>query len=324
VAIDTGKLMKDFRSRERTEREEKVALAVAERYALVEKVARAGLKVGDVVGDEIAAAAPRALRKRVSADLVPTFPADMPPPAPAHLPATARGGAAAVYMPACINRIFGNPRGLDARMTLPEALVTVSARAGKPVWIPRDAAGNCCATPWSSKGYQQGQEFMAAKMVESLRRWTDGGELPVVVDASSCSHAMLELCDDVEVIDSVAWAHDHLLPELDVRRKAGSVAVHPTCSTNHMGLRAKLVAMAWQLADDVVVPAGTTCCGMAGDRGLLHPELPQSALRDAAAELEGQQLDACVSSNRTCEVGLQQVTGRPYGSFVFLLEELTR
>jgi D-lactate dehydrogenase len=31
-----------------------------------------------------------------------------------------------------------------------------------------------------------------------------------------------------------------------------------------------------------------------------------------------------VSSNRTCELGLQQVTGRPYSSFVFLLEELTR
>jgi hypothetical protein len=31
-----------------------------------------------------------------------------------------------------------------------------------------------------------------------------------------------------------------------------------------------------------------------------------------------------VCSNRTCEIGLQEVTGRPYGSFVQLLEELTR
>jgi len=27
------------------------------------------------------------------------------------------------------------------------------------------------------------------------------------------------------------------------------------------------------------------CCGMAGDRGLLHPELAASALRDVADEL---------------------------------------
>jgi D-lactate dehydrogenase len=63
---------------------------------------------------------------------------------------------------------------------------------------------------------------------------------------------------------------------------------------------------------------------MAGDRGWLHPELPQSALRDVARELEGHQLDACVSSNRTCEAALQEVTGRDYRSFVQVLEELTR
>ena len=91
-----------------------------------------------------------------------------------------------------------------------------------------------------------------------------------------------------------------------------------------MRLAPRLEAVARALADEVVVPVGTTCCGMAGDRGLLHPELPESALRDVKTELEGRQVDACVSSNRTCELGLEQVTGRPYASFVFLLEELTR
>jgi D-lactate dehydrogenase len=324
VAIDTGKVMKAFRAREHTEREEKAALGVAKRYARVERLARAGLRAGDLVGDRVAGAGPALLRTRVSADLVPTWPDDMPPAAPRRLPATYPDGAAAVYMPACINRIFGNPRGLEDAPSLPEALVAVSARAGKPVWIPDDVTGNCCATPWSSKGYERGREFMAEKVGESLRRWTDGGRLPVVVDASSCSHALLDAVESVEVIDSIAWAHDHLLPGLEVKRKVGAVAVHPTCSTNQMGLRAKLEAVAGALADDVHVPAGSTCCGMAGDRGLLHPELPQSALRDTATDLEGRALDACLCSNRTCELGLQQVTGRPYGSFVLLLEELTR
>ena len=92
----------------------------------------------------------------------------------------------------------------------------------------------------------------------------------------------------------------------------------------HLGLAPKLEAIARALADEVVIPAGTTCCGMAGDRGLLHPELPASALRDVARELEGAELDACLSSNRTCEIALHEHTGRPYASFVLLLEELTR
>jgi D-lactate dehydrogenase len=201
----------------------------------------------------------------------------------------------------------------------------VSRRAGLPLWIPDDAAGNCCAVPWSSKGYERGKDFMAAKMRESLARWSDGGRLPLVIDASSCAHGLIQdVGADVEVLDSIAWAHDHLLPKLEVKRRVGSVAVHPTCSAGHMRLAPKLEALAGSLSDEVVVPVGTTCCGMAGDRGLLHPELPQSALRDVKAALDGRRFDAWVSSNRTCELGLEQVTGRPYSSFVFLLEELTR
>ncbi len=63
---------------------------------------------------------------------------------------------------------------------------------------------------------------------------------------------------------------------------------------------------------------------MAGDRGLLHPELVASALRDLPAVIERHHVEEYVSSNRTCELGLQQVTGAPYRSFVFLLERLSR
>ena len=64
---------------------------------------------------------------------------------------------------------------------------------------------------------------------------------------------------------------------------------------------------------------------MAGGRGLLHPEVPASAVRDEAADLVGRDLDAYLCSNRTCEIGLQQQqTGRRFESFAFLLERLTR
>jgi D-lactate dehydrogenase len=73
-----------------------------------------------------------------------------------------------------------------------------------------------------------------------------------------------------------------------------------------------------------VVPVGTTCCGTAGDRGLLHPELVVSATRDEKAGLDASPTQAYLSANRTCEMGLRHATGQPYESFIFLLEELTR
>ena len=63
---------------------------------------------------------------------------------------------------------------------------------------------------------------------------------------------------------------------------------------------------------------------MAGDRGLLHPELTAAATADEAAELSSQSFDAYLSANRTCEIALEQATGRPYQSVVQLLEEATR
>lgn len=340
VAIDTGKMIKRFRAWERTARAEAVALALARHWVAVERVARGALRSGDatsrVLGDAPLRGATEALRRAVSAELVPAWPGKMPRPAPARLPATTRVGAAAVYLPACINRVFGNPFELPPRPTLPEALVEVSRRSGLPVWIPEDAAGHCCATPWSSKGYRRGSEFMARKVADALWGWSDAGRLPIVVDASSCAHGLTqdvashldnergERHGKLELLDSIAWVHDRLLPRLQVRRRLGTVAVHPTCSAGHLGLASKLEAVARSLADEVVVPAGAACCGFAGDRGLLHPELPFSALRDEAAELEGRHFDAYLSSNRTCEIGLRQVTGQPFRSFVFLLEELTR
>ncbi len=63
---------------------------------------------------------------------------------------------------------------------------------------------------------------------------------------------------------------------------------------------------------------------MAGDRGLLHPELTASATRTEAAEVTARSFDAHVSANRTCELALEQATGRPYESVVALLERATR
>ena len=105
----------------------------------------------------------------------------------ATLPATRREGAAAVYFTACVNRIFGHAPGHERATSIAEALVAVSLRAGLPLWIPEDVGGHCCATIWHSKGYERGNALMANRTLESLWRWSDGGQLPIVCDASSCS-----------------------------------------------------------------------------------------------------------------------------------------
>jgi D-lactate dehydrogenase len=335
LGIDTGKLVKSYRARQRTGGQERVALWLAKHWGAVERGARGGLRVGEaiskVAGDRALRGVTRGARRAVSAELVPEWSEGTPSAAPA-LPVTTREGAAAVYFPACINRIFDSRA--NGGPSLPAALVEVSQRAGSPVWIPPDAAGRCCATPWASKGYGRGAAEAANRTLESLWRWSGEGELPVIVDASSCTQGVVDPPEGaltkqnqerhgaLEVIDSIEWA-ERLLPGLTAR-PVGSVAVHPTCSTRHLGLSRRLLAVAEQLADEVVVPPTATCCGFAGDRGFLHPELTAAATADAASELAGRDFDAYVSSNRTCEIGMTRATGQRYESLITLLERVTR
>ncbi len=338
IGINTGALIRELRATETTPTADKVALRLAKNWSAVEKVSRASLSAthafSALFGVKPLTALTGIARTVASPDLIPSVPGPMPRAARA-LRSTQRNGAAAVYFPACINRMFGRDPDGPASPSLPEAFVTLSERAGKPLWIPSDVAGLCCSTPWKSKGYPQGHEFMAKSIADAMLRWSDGGKIPIVVDAASCtlglSQDIASLLDaetrakyeSLTIIDSIEWCRD-LLPKLTIGRKLGRIAVHPTCSITHLELAGTLKQIATHLADEVEVPIGTTCCGTAGDRGLLHPELVVSATREVKAVLDARPCDAYLSANRTCEMGLRHATGRPYESFVFLLEELSR
>jgi D-lactate dehydrogenase len=325
VGIDTGLLVKELRKEQHGARAERLALAAAKRWRAVETASRLALRLGGPLARRTkrGRGLPGAARWGGEGD-----------PRPTKAGSVGRGSPSppqsvvAVYVPSCTNRIFGgNPVA---------ALVAVSDRAGMPVWIPDDVAGSCCGLPWSSKGFGEAHHHKANEMVERLWRWSGEGALPIVVDAASCTQGIAdpgagvlseenaERLTRLEIIDSVAWAHDRLLPWLEIAEKVGSATVHPTCATRHMGLAPRLRSLAGALADDVYVAPSATCCGFAGDRGISHPELTASATRPQAEELAGRDLDAHLSNNRTCEIGLSRATGADYESVVVLLERLTR
>ncbi|MFB6697487.1 FAD-binding and (Fe-S)-binding domain-containing protein [Streptomyces rubiginosohelvolus] len=342
VGIDTGAMMKGFRHRRHTPREERIAALTAKNFRAVEASARLAVAAADTIGERVGdaplQAVTRLARKAVRPDLVPEWLPQIPGAAARRLPDTARVGASAVYYPACVNRIFAGPDDGDARpgLSLAEAVVAVSGRAGKPVWIPEDVTGTCCATIWHSKGYDAGNRIMANRIVEAAWGWTGGGTLPLVVDASSCTLGIAEevvpyltednraLHRELTVVDSLVWAAEELLPHLTVFRTVGSAVLHPTCSMEHLGDVGQLRALAEACAKDVVVPDDAGCCAFAGDRGMLHKELTDSATAKEAAEVDRRPYDAYLSANRMCEIGMERATGHPYRSALIELEHATR
>ncbi len=232
-----------------------------------------------------------------------------------------------VYFTACVGAMFGPS---DAGPGVRTAFTSLCARAGVTLLYPSDLPSLCCSTPWRSKGLTKGAQRMEYQVLESLWEASRAGTIPVVCDASSCTEGLLHSLETarsgpdrryagLQVIDAVTFVAEHVLTRLPKITKFSSLALHPTCSTTRLGINPDLLAVASSLAEHVTIPDAWGCCGFAGDRGLLHPELTASATAAQAAELAADDYDAYASCNRTCELGMTRATGEQYQHILELL-----
>ena len=228
-----------------------------------------------------------------------------------------------VFVPACVNSMFG-PQGGGTGAS--KAFATLIERAGLSLVVPEGIDGLCCGTPWASKGMAAGYAVMRSRVTETLLAATQDGRLPVIVDASSCTHGLQDMVEvtGITVIDAVAFINEHVVDSLEVRDKVDSITLHPTCSATHLSLVDDLVSVASTAAKNVHVPTEWNCCGYAGDRGMLHPELTHSATHREAAEVAEIGSQCHASSNRTCELGLTAATGQAYEHVLEILERASR
>lgn len=149
-------------------------------------------------------------------------------------------------------------------------------------------------------------------MVTDAASWTEG--LATILEQIQITYGQ-----SIDVVDAIAFARSTVLPRLPAPARLPSIMVHPTCSTTRLGLTSDLLAIAAMIADEVEVPDDWGCCGFAGDRGLLHPELTASATAAQAAQVRRATAPAHVSANRTCEIAMTRATGQPY---VHILEQV--
>jgi D-lactate dehydrogenase len=352
VKIDTGALVKELKAAAQPEWSNRVATAMAGRFSLVAEAARAGMGTAAAVralpfgkalvdlASEAAHALAPTLVPRVPAGLVLPLPAPALPkfrpgaaPLPAGAvapPATRRG---VVYFPSCLTRIVGAQPGEDI-LPPARAMDEVLRWAGFSVRLPDGIDGLCCGMAFASKGYPEAARAAARKTAEALWRASSGGRLPVVTDASPCAGTLADLVSailtearrEVRMLDFPSfWAREVLPGVGDPPRRQGTAILHPTCTLIKSGGVADLLAVARAHAERVEVPLFAECCGFAGDRGFLVPELTASATAAEAAEvrriLEREPGAGCYSTCRTCEIGMSRAVGRPFRSLLHLVHE---
>lgn len=334
VDINTGTLVKHLRTKNAGKVESAVWGTAAKHWGAVTQ--GAGLALGVAAKVPAVAVQPvnRLGRKVLGEDTLPLYSSDLPAGGKARRRPAPAGVPTAVSFPACVNVMFG-PAG-EGSDGVQVSFEQLCAAAGVHLLVPEGISEACCGTPWSSKGMAAGLAEMHAKTLTLLRAATLEGDLDVICDASSCTEGLLHAIESevltpgqkpLRVVDAVAFTAEKLLPLLQESSQGGewerveSLALHPTCSSARMGLNPALVQVAEAVAKSVQVPDNWGCCGFAGDRGMLHPELTDSATAAQAADVVAMDAVAHASCNRTCELGMTRATGEDYRHVLELLAD---
>ena len=329
VDINTGTLVKHLRTEAAGALENKVWNTAAQHWGVVTQGAGLALSVAAKVPAAVVQPVNKLGRKVLGADTLPLYSAELPAGGKARRRPAPAGEAAAVYFPACVNVMFG-PAG-EGSAGVQASFEQLCAKAGLELLVPEGIESACCGTPWSSKGMASGLAVMHARTLTLLREATRDGELEIICDASSCTEGLLHTLESevlapgqkpLRVVDAVAFTAQRLLPLIgDGWARIDSLVLHPTCSSVRLGLNPSLVQLAEAAAESVQVPENWGCCGFAGDRGMLHPELTASATAAQAADVVAMNAAAHASCNRTCELGMSRATGADYRHVLEILAD---
>jgi len=333
VNINTGDMTRRLRAE--SIKDKKPASWIVNHFALIEAAIGWGVRIGIVAEKMIGVNGVKSIStitEKIAHTHLPKWNEYIPHPTKKL---TASGSKKDfIYFPSCISRQLGQPRN-DSLLSLSETLLTIASRANINLSIAENVAGHCCGMPFLSKGYIEAYKATLHSTLLEFWEWSEHGQYPIVVDTASCTHTFRtskndlnkedkELMEKLTVFDSIEFLHDFVLPKLKIQAIDGDVVLHPNCSARKLGLDKKMLDIAKQCAKSATVPLNLGCCAFAGDRGLLFPELTQSATEDETAEVNWHEYDGYYSSNIPCEIGMSQATGKDYISIVYLVERASR
>ena len=327
VGINTGDLVRELRA-DKAHYDSR-ADWLAAHFSTALKGTRLMLKAADTANRLLGA--PRLQRwteasKKLSGGRVPSWNPAMPQPVRwvEHAkPSVATEKPRVVYLPACVSHAMGPARSDSEQAPLLEKTRQLLEKAGYEVVFPEAMDSLCCGQPFASKGYPQQADRKRSEMLAAVKRASRDGRDPIYCDTSPCTLRLLQQQNHgLDIYDPVRFIRSHLFDRLEFTAQSESVAVHVTCSTQHLGEGQALIDIARKCSTNVVVPEDIHCCGFAGDKGFTTPELNDHALRTLQPVV--QHCTEGVSTSRTCEIGLSSHSGVDYHSLVYLVDRVTR
>ena len=251
----------------------------------------------------------------------------------ASCPAAARGGGGprpageptAVYLPACVNTMFGPADGgpgvqVSFEQLCARAGIDAAGAAGDRVVVLRDAV---VVQGHPGRLRRDARAGAAGGARGDPRRGAPGGHRRLLVHRGLPRAARPGDAPQVRVLDAMQFVAERVLPALGEYQRVPSVSVHPTCSSTRLQLNATLGTLAAAVAEDVHVPRGLGLLRVRRRPGDAAPGADRVGHRAGGGRGgRARAAAAHVSCNRTCELGMTRATGAPYRHVLELLAEV--
>ncbi len=332
VDINTGELVKRLRKESHSPNAKKMAVFVANQFYITEILVRFALHSSKIINAIFGKNTMLYFTKGIK-KIIPQFPLwtnQLVINNNFNIKNCIHSDTKVVYFSACINRVMGS---LDGK-SLQSSFYSLCSKSNIEIITPSQLVGNCCGQPFSSKGFKDAFAIKANDSVEILYKISENGKWPVVMDLSSCTQTLINCksvlydaniakFESLKIFDITDYIYQQILPKINILYPKHSITLHPVCSLQKMGNYDNFIKTAQKCANQVIVPASAGCCGMAGDRGFIFPELTKSATAREASEVNLCATDGHYSSSKTCEIALSDATNQNYHSLVRLVDEVS-
>ncbi len=243
-----------------------------------------------------------------------------------------------IYFTTCINRTFApNKKALDKR-SLQEVFESVCKKANVSVIYPRNVANLCCGKAY--KDYKQSAEGKVKELYATLKAMQkEHGDIAIVCDHSACSYETMQYVrsqedskNGLKIYDMPQYIESVLLKRLKITPKSENIALYAMCATKKGKWSGSLEQIAKTcVSGEVAIHHKTQCCGFAGNKGFICPELNESALRELKDFYKQKQKNTShfrgikhgFASSSTCEIGLNEKTNIVWQNLLYLVDEVS-
>lgn len=213
-----------------------------------------------------------------------------------------------IYFSACINRIFDTQ--------IQKSIENLCTKAKISVIYPYNITKMCCGKIYAdnNKLFKDNLEFLR----KELKEISESGKYKIIVDHSSCFYTIFKEFNEFEILDLSEFLLE-ISSRFNIIKTKEKILVHQLCLLKKLGKENNILKLAKLLSDDVEIIKSFECCGFAGNKGFITPELNQSST--IFLNNESQPFSVGVSTSSTCSIGLSSYSNIEFKNIAVLLDK---